>query len=147
VSYRDHRYPETLDLDAALDLYRGPDIATRVKAGLHIVEFTTGKTIGEPGGVSPATATGPDEASTDPRAVLTAEGFDLDEKVAEVDGFTELELDDEKAIQDAGAKGALFGGLTEVVLILKALKLLRDKAPELYATIKALIEKIRREGV
>lgn len=148
-SYRDHRYPAKLDLDAPLDLYRGPSLGRRIKAGIHCGEYVVGLTIGDPDGAQPVTATGPAEG-LDPEPtfleMFTGEDpEDLDEMVAEAEPFTEAELVEAKAAQEAGSKQGIVDGFAEVAFALRVLKLLRDKSPELYAAFRGLLARIIKE--
>lgn len=116
MSYRDHKYPTDLDWAALNDLIKG-DTPTKVKAGLHIVEFVASRYPGEPTDVQPIGSLPINEAA--------------------IEGAAPFDIEEVQSYEEEGVNAKQ--GFGEIVLILRLLATLRKYAPDFLAFAKKLI--------
>lgn len=124
-SYRDAPYPADLDWAAVRDTLKiGDDFKLGTKALAHCGLYTLGLVVGEP-----------DSA---PRLGLSAP-LEVDwSQVDEAEPYTAIEAE-----QRMAEPQAIFGPVGEAIAVLRLLKTIKDHAPELFAFVKAAIEKAR----
>lgn len=126
-NYAEIMYPAELDWAAMRDIVaRTSSASLRVKAGFHIAEVVVGLTLGEPeGGL----------AAAEYDAAITEEAID------QVPSFSSAEI--EESIQDQKESVQPLTGISEVLLVLRILKTVKDVSPELVKAIIAMIKKKR----